>query len=404
MSMLNVSLIGCASLLCASALPLCAQWTPLTPLSRGGAIGSPGGTHPVVADGKTVHAVWAQGGKIHYRRSTNCGVTWGHTIQLTSSGEAQYPCSLELSGSTLHLIWPDSRNGTWEIYYKCSMDGGKTWGTDMRLTPGVDLFRPGTAISGSTIHVVWGSKSLILPTPAGTHTWGEIYYMRSTDAGKTWERNVRLTLPDDSAMRPSIAASGEYVHLTWFDRRDSKKIWDWDIYYKRSTDGGATWEPDVRMSHTPWHARHPQIVATPQGRVCCIWEDGQTFDGVRWLGDPGLYASVSKDNGETWTKPQRITFINAPNGWATHAKSYAYGSRIHLAWTDAPEGTNHPHAAYYMTSPDGGLTWENPERLTLASDGSWWASAVGGTGAYVVELMRTSDIIYYRRRDVMALP
>ena len=156
------------------------------------------------------------------------------------------------------------------------------------------------------------------------------------------------------------------------------------------------------MSHTPRHSRHPQIVATPQGRVCCIWEDGQIFDGAKWLGDPGLYASVSKDNGKIWTKPQRITFINAPNGWATHAKSYAHGSRVHLAWTDAPEGTNRAQAAYYMTSPDGGLTWGNPERLTLASDGNWLASAVGGTESYVIELMGKSDILYYRRRDIAA--
>lgn len=212
MSMINVAIIGCAFLFCAFVLPLCARWSPLAPLSGSSAIGSPGGTHPVVADGNTVHVVWTQGGKIHYQRSTNSGVTWEHAIQLTSGGDAQYPCSLELSDLTLHLIWPDSRNGTWEVYYKLSMDGGKKWGSDRRLTPGVDLFRLGTAISDSTVHIVWGSKSLILPTPAGTHTWGEIYYTRSTDGGVTWEQNVQLTRPDTSAMRPSIAAFGKYVH------------------------------------------------------------------------------------------------------------------------------------------------------------------------------------------------
>jgi len=382
------------------------QWTPLTPLGGAGSIGSPGGTHPLAIDGDTVHLVWMQRGNIQYRLSTDAGVTWGTTRPLTASGTAQYPCSLERSGSVLHLIWPDSRNGTWEIYYKRSTDASKTWGPDTRLTPGASLFRLGTAISGSTVHVVWGSTSLVLPTPVGTHTWGELYYTRSTDGGVTWKPVVRLTAPDCSAMRPGIAAvgraSGDYVHLTWFDRRDSKEVWDWDIYYKRSTDGGATFGPDVRMTSTPYHSRHPQIVATPGGRVCCIWEDGSFVTGTRWEGDAALYAAVSDDNGKTWQEARRLTFANAPHGRATHSKSYACGSRIHLAWTDSPDGTDKPQAAYYMTSPDGGLTWESPERLTTASDGSYGGAAVGGTDSYAIVLVGKSETLSYRRRDITA--
>ena len=96
-------------------------------------------------------------------------------MRITDHGTAQYPCSLELTGNVLHLVWPYSRAGKWEVTYKRSADGGDTWGPERRLTPGVDLFRMGTAVSGSTHHVVWGSRRLVTPTPAGTHTWGEIY-------------------------------------------------------------------------------------------------------------------------------------------------------------------------------------------------------------------------------------
>ena len=374
-------------------------WTPLSPLSGTRAVGSPGGTHPLITHGDTVHFVWAQAGRILYRRSTDRGATWCDAVPLTSGHTAQYPCSLELSPSALHLFWPDSRNGTWEVFYKRSADGGKTWGPDTRLTPGVDLFRMGTAISGTAIHIAWGSKAAVVPTPAGTHTWGETYYLRSTDNGKTWEPIARLTSPQASAMRPAIAASGQFVHLTWFDRRNSKDIWDWDVYTKRSTDGGATWEPDVRMTATPTHTRHPQIVVAPGGRVCCIWEDGQVFDGKKWGGDAALYAALSDDNGRTWKPSRRITSINAPKEWATHPKTYACGSRIHLAWADSPEGVHHPHAAYCMTSPDGGATWQPPERLTAPSDGAAWAAAVAGTEAYAIAIIQLGDTLLYRRRE-----
>jgi hypothetical protein len=396
-----IAIAAAAALLLVATVPAPTDWSPLAPLSGDGAVGSPGGTHPVAAHGDTVHVVWAEHGDLRYRRSRDAGSTWESSTQLTRGGTALYPCSLELSGSVLHLLWPDRRNGTWEMYYNQSADDGDTWPRETRLTPGVHLFRMGTAIAGAVIHVAWGSTSLVSPTPAGTHTWGGIYYKRSTDGGATWEPTVRLTLPEASAMRPGIAAHSSYVHLTWFDRREAKGLLDWRIYHKRSTDGGATWGPDVPMPSAPERfPHHPQIAATQGGKVCCVWEEGQVFDGARWFGDPALYASVSQDDGETWARPKRITFVNAPHGWATHAKSCACGSRIHLAWTDAPDGTDKPRAAFYMTSADGGLTWSDPERLTSASDGECGVESVGGTGSYVIVVVRRAETLWYRRRGL----
>ncbi len=370
----------------------------MQPLSVDGAVGSPGGTHPMVTDGQVVHVVWYQRGKICYRVSTDAGRTWGHINPLTSDTTAQYPCSLERSGSILHLIWPDSRNGKWELYYKRSIDNGNTWEADNQLTAGVDLFRFGTAISGSVLHAVWGSRSHVLETNEGwIHTWGEIYYRRSLDNGVTWEPIIKLTKPDGSAMRPGIAVQDTYVYVTWFDRRNSKGVLDWDIYCKRSTDGGLNWDDDIRMNDTPYHSRHPQIFTTSEGRVCCLWEDGSYHDGKNWMGDAALYTSLSDDHGQTWTSPKRITFINTPNGQATHTKSYASGSYVHILWTDSSGDIHKPQAIYYMLSPDGGVTWSTPEQIAIGTGIN--AEGVAGTGTYAVALVGASGGLHYLRRN-----
>ncbi len=202
-----------------------------------------------------------------------------------------------------------------------STDAGKTWGKEVRLTRGIDMFRFGTAVSGTNVHIVWGSKSRLEKVPVGqsswTWTWGDIYHLRSSDGGTTWEKPARLNQKPGTAMRPVVAASGRFVHVAWYDQCAARQnpAWDWDIYYRRSTDDGATWGPQVRLTDTPTHTRHPQIVATPGNPVCCIWEDGQVFDGTGMVGDPALYAAVSIDNGETWGKSRRITAINAPHGF-----------------------------------------------------------------------------------------
>ena len=46
------------------------------------------------------------------------------------------------------------------------------------------------------------------------------------------------------------------------------------------------------MNDLPYHSRHPQIVTTSGGQVCCLWEDGSYHDGTNWLGDAALYASL----------------------------------------------------------------------------------------------------------------
>ena len=381
-------------------------WSRPVQLSGSGAIGSPGGTHPLALD-EIVYAAWVQDGVVHLAKSGDGGATWDHASRITAGGTALYPCSLELVGPALHLVWPDSRNGGWEPYHKRSADGGKTWTEEVRLDPGADLFRLGTAVSGSDVHVVWFNKHFLEKVPAGdqiwTWTWGEVYYSRSTDGGATWEKAIRLTRPDSTACRPVVAASGKFVHVAWVDNRDARQKpgWDWEIYYKRSADGGATWGPDVRMSENEWHSRHPQIMTAGGDRVCCVWEDGAIWDGKTssgWSGDGALYAGVSDDNGRTWKSPQRITTVNSPNGRATHAKSFAAGSRLFVGWTDAVEGGEHrpimAEAAYFTMSTDGGLTWSPAERLAAGLPGEWAVDAVAGDASRAIALLSRGDTIH----------
>jgi len=35
-----------------------------------------------------------------------------------------------------------------------------------------------------------------------------------------------------------VVSNGDFVHVAWFDDRDGNS----EIYYKRSTNGGITWE------------------------------------------------------------------------------------------------------------------------------------------------------------------
>ena len=88
------------------------------------------------------------------------------------------------------------------------------------------------ASSGNIVHAVWyDQRNSFL-------NW-EIYYKRSTDGGVTWGADTRLTYDSSDSRYPSIAVSGQDVHVVWYDNRNS--LLDYEIYYKHSTDGGLTW-------------------------------------------------------------------------------------------------------------------------------------------------------------------
>lgn len=59
---------------------------------------------------------------------------------------------------------------------------------------------------------------------------------------------MRLTTATHGGIDPTIATNGEdVIHIAWSDSRDGGNP---EIYYKRSTDGGATFGADTRLTTT----------------------------------------------------------------------------------------------------------------------------------------------------------
>jgi hypothetical protein len=179
-----------------------------------------------------VHVVWDDqrdgNSEIYHKRSTDGGISWGTDTRVTNNTFASWYPSIAASGSGLHLVWQDDRNGTFndEIYYRRSTDEGLSWGTDTRLTiNSSDSWYPSIAVSGLAAHLVWQDQR---------DANDEIYYKRSTDGGISWGADIRLTNNAAGLSGfPSVTVSGPAVHLVWYDNRDG----NYEIYYKRDPTG-----------------------------------------------------------------------------------------------------------------------------------------------------------------------
>jgi hypothetical protein len=79
--------------------------------------------------------------------------------------------------------------------------------------------------SGTFVHLAY-------LTIINTEYYG-LGYKRSTDGGLTWENNILLINNDSKATFPCVITSGPVVQLAWSDNRNG----NWEIYYKRNPNG-----------------------------------------------------------------------------------------------------------------------------------------------------------------------
>jgi hypothetical protein len=239
--------------------------------------------------------------EVYHKRSTDAGATWSPDARLTNDvATSGYP-SVALVDSLVHVVWYDFRDTNWEIYYKRSTDSGATWGGDTRLTTDAGTsWTPSVAATGTKVHMVWQDSR------DGNR---EIYYKRSTDSGATWGSDVRLTASLDSSWAPSVTSSGSNVHIVWWDRRDGNR----EIYYKRSTDEGTTWEADLRLTSDPAGSSTPSVAVSGM-IVHVLWADlrpgnSEIFYKRNPTGNPSGIETGSEPGKET-REPSLKVFPN----------------------------------------------------------------------------------------------
>jgi Neuraminidase (sialidase) len=194
-----------------------------------------------------------------------------------------------------------------------------------RLTRTVQDSRgPAIAVSGNIIHVVWAKD-----TPGNI----DIYYRRSTDNGVTWGKTKRLTKNEGLSLDVDMAASGSDIHVVWKDNTPGNA----EIFYKQSSNNGATWEKTKRLTCTTGHSALPAI-AVINNNIYVVWNDDTP-------GNNEIYFMRSKNNGATWSKIKRLTQTAGSSRIPDAALS---GGNIHVVWQDTTIGNPE---IYYKRGP-----------------------------------------------------
>jgi hypothetical protein len=259
-----------------------------------------------------------------------------------------------------------------------SMDGGAAWTRrwvsrepveSLKFDP--DNIPTSPVIEKKTQQTATGNKSAATQTTACNIVWSEPIMLSNSAA--------------PYSISPKIALTGDdTVQVTWEFDTPVK------LPYRRSTDGGNTFEP-VREMLTdtiqyPYYAYHPFIVSD-RNTVFLFFVAGQSTGGH----EP-LRMMRSTDAGTTWEDIREITTdTTGADVWAAIS-----GNTLMISYFSYRE-----YKIKYIVSSDAGITWNT---LPLRDQYDYTRFAITPGNIHMADnahgLAPAMEVIYFRSTDL----
>jgi hypothetical protein len=185
-------------------------------------------------------------------------------------------------------------------------------------------------------------------------------FVRSTDGGAHWSAPVSVT--DDSTFgshnfQALYAGHDGTLYASWLDGRTGKST----VFMTRSTDGGQTWSPNLRVSNgEACPCCRTTMASAPDGTLYLAWR--RVFPGnVR-----DIVVARSTDHGASWQEPVRAhaddwVFDGCPHAGPSLQVDDA--GHVHIAWWTGKQGAA---GVWYARSDDGARTFAAPVPLGVA--------------------------------------
>ena len=203
--------------------------------------------------------------------------------------------------------------------------------------------------SGHASHTSTSSSSNSSPTQSDYN----IYCKVSHDYGASWSSEIQLTYNSSSDASPSmIQASNGTIWLVWSSGRTGNP----DIFFKTSSDGGASWFNATQLTNSSNRDRSPSITQAEDGRIWVVWSSDR-------LGDNDIFFNIY--NGSHWLGDMRLPTDTADD--TNPAILQTRDKKIWIFWDRRATATA-TSDIWYKSSADNGDTWSASEQLEDPED------------------------------------
>lgn len=194
--------------------------------------------------------------------SNDSGVTWTSPAYIhPSNTEAQGSQPVFLPNNRLAIVYTNFNfnDDPRDDFLECvlSGDGGVTFASPKRIAgfaaydpPGI---RSGGLIPAATTDASTGNLYVVVQAIPNGSTAPRVMFTKSSDGGNSWSAPTGITdnPAATSVFNPAIAASpdGQTLTVSYYTNRDHPDFDTLvDLYLAQSFDGGATWQPNIRVT------------------------------------------------------------------------------------------------------------------------------------------------------------
>jgi hypothetical protein len=223
--------------------------------------------------------------------------------------------------------------------------------------------RASMAVSGSNIYLTWWDNK------TGNN---EVYFGRSNDSGKSFDKPVNLSNAKGGSADSQIAASGNNVYVTWWDN----KTGNWQVFSRASNDNGKTFGGVVMLkgigASPVKHLKAPPSNTTSVDTIVAAPPSGSNNEYVVWwdntTGNWDVFFAKSTDNGKSFGSP--INISNSPDSRSLGARMATPqgSSNVYIAWIDITKDGQ--KQVMFRSSTDSGKTFESPIMVSGANNSS----------------------------------
>lgn len=258
--------------------------------------------------------------------------------------------------------------------------------TNLTNNPSDSVYGQIDAASEENVYIVWQDS---VPGPVGNRNY-DIFFKRSSDAGATFGKEINLSNNNGFSEHPQLASSGNNVYVVWADNSFSANR---EIFFARSIDGGSTFGDPINLSNNNGDSYNQDIFAFGDN-VYIVWLDKENAD-VRRNANGSILLKSSVDGGSTFG--QTLDLSNNSNANAnSFPKITAYNSHVYVIWNveqdirqsspdEAGDRNNNNTGLYFVKSSDRAASFGAPSKLTRPDQEFGKAQiAASGEDVYIV--------------------
>jgi hypothetical protein len=264
-------------------------------------------------------------------------------------------------------------------------DAGVTWDRIPVATTGFaeNIGDPALAINPTT-REVWHSfmtgPQVLCVRDQTADSDNSIGIISSQDLGLTWSPPLLADVgPYQHGYfvdRPSIAASGSQIFVTFVAVPGSVDDPRTDLVLTRSSDRGRNWSVStISGPARPTLRRAPSMRVLPNGAILETWVE-KADQGVH---KGSIWVARSTDGGNTFSERMVSADVLASEDGPSVAVSGE--ATLFVVFGASTTASLAPTDIYVVSSTDGGMTFGTPTRLTHACGTAWSpAAAVDSAG------------------------